>query len=393
MKILMLNYEFPPMGGGGGRATFNIARELVRFGHDVHVLTSKVRGQMACEVYEGITIHRLPTWRKSIHDCGFIGAFVYVFFAYFKLLELVRRHEFDILHYFFSLPTGLLSILPGKHRDIPYIVSLRGSDVPHYDPYNQQLETAHRFMKPLTVRIWEQAKEVVALSDSLGRTALRTNQHQCMKIIRNGIDTDVFRPPITRGNRKTLKLVVVSRLIERKGIQYILAAIAKLKDKDIELTIVGRGNYESNLKRICRVHELERKITFHGYCTNEMLPRIYQEHDVFILTSLAESFGIVFLEAMACGLPAIAGRTGGIPDIISEENGILVEPTDIDEIRDAILKMQENPELRRQMGYKNRHKVLDSYSWRNVAMMYQDIYHSTSPVTGMAHLPLENILN
>jgi glycosyltransferase involved in cell wall biosynthesis len=374
MRILLLNYEFPPIGGGAGRATYNIAKQLVLLGNDVDVLTSKAKGQKAYEVSDGVTIYKAPIFRKSIHECGFCGAFVYVFFAYFKLRHLVNTYDYDVLHYFFSLPTGLLALIPGKHKNLPFILSLRGSDVPFYDPFNNNLNIAHRLLKPVTAKIWREAKRTVALSQSLRRTALKTSPTQNILVIRNGIDSELFHPGKIRNDQKSLKMITVSRLIERKGIQYVLKAIFELADADISLTIVGTGNYETHLKRKCEEYGLQDVVNFYGYCPNEKLPMLYHYSDVFILTSLAESFGIVFLEAMACGLPIIGGRSGGIPSIVSDENGILVEPKSVSEIKNAILKIKNNPGIRREMALRNRKKILEHYDWKNVAEMYKKIY-------------------
>ena len=367
------------MGGGAGRATCNIARQLVQLGHDVDVLTSGIMEFKSVEDLDKVTVYRVKTCRKNIHDCGLLGASVYVFFAYFKLLKLVRKNDYDILHYFFSMPTGLLIFLPGKHRKIPYIVSLRGSDVPHYDCFNRRLELIHSLLTPLTKRIWTNAKAVVALSKSLRQTALETDPTQQIHIIGNGINTEIFKPLVLDNTSKSLRLVTVCRLLERKGIQYVLAAMAELSNPNISLKIVGLGNYETELRQLCKHYSLESVVSFHGYCVNEELPHIFRDSDVFILTSLAESFGIVFLEAMSCALPIIGGRTGGIPGIISEENGILVEPTDVDDIKKAILKLMLQPELRKEMGQRNRQKMIDQYSWRHIADMYLNIYsHSVN---------------
>jgi len=379
MRILLLNYEFPPVGGGAGRATYNIARELVRLGHNVDVLTSRMKGHKRHEVIDNIMIYRVLTHRKNIHDCGFFGAFIYIFLAYFKLLKLVHSTRYDILHYFFSLPTGLLTVLPGKHRKIPYIISLRGSDVPFYDPYNVPLKIAHSLLKSLTIRIWRQARYVVALSNSLRDLAHKTNPAQPIEVIRNGIDADLFHPGDVPRNSKTFKLLTVSRLLERKGIQYLLKALSQLSNIDVSLTIVGMGNFEVQLKKLCVKYGLNGMVRFFGYCPNEKLSSIYQDHDVFVLPSLAESFGIVFLEAMACGLPVIGGFTGGIPSIISQENGILVEPREVNEIKKSILVMKDQPAVRKEMEGNNRKKVLEQYSWLKVAEMYQNIYRGKAP--------------
>ena len=371
---MLLNYEFPPMGGGAGRATYNIARQLALLGHDVDVLTSRANGEKACEETGGVTIHRVPIIRENIHECGFFGAFVYVFFAYFKLIKLIETKDYDILHYFFGLPTGLLAVLPARHKHIPFVVSLRGSDVPFYDPFNKHLSLAHQLLKPVTQSIWRRANHVVALSESLRSTALKTSPKEKIDVIENGIDSEIFHAKRNRRVDKSFKMILVSRLIERKGIQYVIAAMSGLADADISLTVVGVGKYEKKLKKMCEECGLQSVVHFYGYCPNEKLPSLYHESDVFILTSLAESFGIVFLEAMASGLPVIGGRTGGVPAIVSAENGILVEPTSVKEIGNAIVKMKENPGMRRDMAVRNRQKVLEQYSWERVAEMYNRIY-------------------
>ena len=121
-----------------------------------------------------VKVYTVPSLRKGIHDCGIRGALTYLFYAYFKMLKLFRYKKYDIIHYYFSLPTAFLSVLPGKHRRVPYIISLRGSDVPNYDIYNKKLELLHKFCLPLTKLIWNRAKAVIAVTTSLKQTALLT---------------------------------------------------------------------------------------------------------------------------------------------------------------------------------------------------------------------------
>ncbi|MDA3918438.1 MAG: glycosyltransferase family 4 protein [Deltaproteobacteria bacterium] len=371
----MLNYEFPPMGGGAGNATDNISKNLALAGHNVTVLTSKCGGQPVFEVKNGVKIYRVFSWRNSIHDCGFKGAYTYILFAAFKLWKFNRTEKFDILHYFFSLPTGLLSLFPWAFKNTPYIVSLRGSDVPYYDIYNKKVHLLNLILKPVNTYIWRNAKEVVALSRGLKATAMKTASKQSFKVIPNGVETDLFNPGLCKKkSANKFRLITVSRLINRKGIDHVLAALAALKDKDIELLIVGIGNYENTLKKMCSELKLNDCVTFYGYCLREQLFKLYNKADVFILPSLAESFGLVFTEAMACGLPVIGGRTGGVPDLIKSENGILVEPGNIKEIKSAIVKMKQGQKMRVCMGEANRLRVLEHYSWGSVAQKYYQIY-------------------
>jgi glycosyltransferase involved in cell wall biosynthesis len=375
MKILMLNYEFPPMGGGAGNATDNISKEMVKMGHDLTVLTSGYGDLPKFELKDGVKIYRVFSWRKGIHDCGFRGAYTYLFSAAFKLLSLKKTDQFDIIHYFFSLPTGLLSLVPWAFRGTPYIVSLRGSDVPYYDVFNKKVHLFNMILKPINRFIWRKAKRVVALSNGLRLTALRTSPKQSIDVIPNGVETDLFKPfPSNSERDNKFRLITVSRLINRKGIDHILKALSELEDNDITLLVVGTGSYESYLKKMCHKLGLDNVVTFYGYCPREKLPELYNKADVFILPSLAESFGIVFAEAMACGLPVIGAKTGGIVDLVHSENGILVEPGNIKQIKEAILQMKQSKELRMATGRANRTEVLEHYSWKNVALKYLSIY-------------------
>lgn len=378
MRILLLNYEFPPMGGGAGWATYNIAKELVQLGNQVDVLTSKLPNNTSFFHYEGVTVYGMPCWRNGIHDCGLKGAYSYLFLAAFKLRTLLKIHNYDLLHYFFSLPTGLLTFLPWVPAKIPYVVSLRGSDVPNYDVYNKKVNTLHAILKPINKYIWKKGKSVVALSQGLRETALATAPTQAIEVIPNGVETDIFKPVNEKTQDDgTLTLIAVSRLIERKGVQHVLKALGELNDKSIRLIVVGTGNFEDKLKSLCHTLGLEDTVTFRGYCAREELPPLYNQSDVFILPSMAESFGIVFAEAMACELPIIGGRTGGVPELVREENGILVEPGNVKDIKQAIVRMKDSPNMRKAMGQANRARVVNYYSWRRTAQDYLGLYEKS----------------
>ena len=379
MKILLLNYEFPPMGGGASVATFNIAKQLSQMGFQVDILTSKICGQKSRENIEGVTIHRVVSFRRSIHDCGILGAFSFLFFAAFRYIQLTRKNRYDMLTYFFSLPTGALRLLPGHHRKIPYIVSLRGSDVPMYDPYNKSLQLFHKILEPVTKYILRNAEKVIALSESLKKMALQTYPDIEITIIPNGIEADLFKPSKTREKKEIIKFLTVTRLIERKGVQHILKALSELRKEDqsfekISLTIIGTGNYEPQLKELSKKLSLNDVVNFHGFCPRDKLPKYYKQSDIFLLPSLAESFGVVFAEAMSCGLPVISTKVGAIPDIVKNEHGILVEPGNVADIKKAIKYMLNNRARWNSMGNACRIKIIEEYSWKAVADKYCEIY-------------------
>jgi glycosyltransferase involved in cell wall biosynthesis len=375
VKLLLLNYEYPPLGGGAGKATQAIARQLSIRKHDVSIITSNTEFSFKEATDNGVKIYAVPSLRKGIHDCGFRGVITYLFFAYFILVKLSFSNSYDVIHYFFSLPTAFLSLLPGKHRKLPYIVSLRGSDVPKYDVYNKKLVFFHKLYLPFTKLIWKRAKAVVAVTNSLRQTALLTKPNQSIKVIPNGIDTSIFFPPVeSKTNDDEFRLITVSRLIKRKGIQYILKALSNIRDKSISLTIIGEGNYENELKKMCSNLGLTGSVTFLGFCERNTIATYLGQSDVFILLSLAEAFGNVIAEAMACKLPIISANEGGIPDLVSEENGILVEPENISQTISAIITMKTNKEMRIKMGKANAEKIMQTYNWEKIAMAYENIY-------------------
>lgn len=377
LNILIVNYEFPPLGGGAGKAAYNLARQLAFAGHRVDVLTSRMKGQRSLEKSDGITIHRVKSWRKGIHDCGFRGALTFLIFAIPKFLQITRHNTYDLIHYFFGLPTGFLALLPGTHRKIPYIISLRGSDVPGYDEYNRNLQKAHRMALPLTKKIWRNARKIVAVTDSLKDKALHTLPTVEIDVVPNGVDELFLNfTDLRRQRNKGYQLISVARLIERKGIQDVLRALAELDDPDISLLIVGEGNYEDQLKKINRDLSLDGRVTFYGFCHPRLLPDLLKKTDAFILPSRVEAFGNVFAEAMACGLPVIGTDTGGIKDLIGNDNGILVKPGDIEMLKQAIASMKASKELNLKMGEANRKKIMENYRWENVTNQYISIYNN-----------------
>ncbi len=353
----------------------SIAEHLAAMGYDVNVITSHISFSYKDINENGLKIYFVPSFRKGIHDCGLRGALTFLIFSYFKLLKLLHSNKYDIIHYFFSLPTAFLSVLPGKHRQLPYIVSLRGSDVPNYDIYNKRLELLHKVYLPVTKHIWKKAKSVIAVTKSLKQTALQTNPHQLINVIPNGIDMNVFLPSKKiKENEEKFRLITVSRLIRRKGIQDILKALSEINDSCISLTIIGEGNYENELRNMCNSLGLDNNVKFIGFCPRNDIPSYFWKSDAFILLSLAEAFGNVIAEAMACGLPIIGANKGGIPDLVSEENGILVQPENILEIKSAIITMKNDKEMRIKMGKINAEKIADGYNWRHIAESYRDIY-------------------
>ncbi|HEU5170135.1 MAG TPA: glycosyltransferase [Gemmatimonadales bacterium] len=377
MRILLLNYEYPPLGGGAGIATAALAEELVDRGDRVDVVTSHPGGDdRAClRPRPGLAVHRVRAWRKGVHQAGMMGAGSYVLTAAPLLHRLLSRGRYDVAHLFFSLPTGLLLPLCRRHA-IPTIVSLRGSDVPGYDPYNRGLQRIHRLLRPVTRSVWRRAGRVVAVCESLGRLARRTEPRLCVTAVPNGVDVRLFRPPeAPRPVQGPVRCIAVARLVERKGLGDLVEALARLERGYYRLEIVGSGPDERMLRERADRLGVGREIEFTGALDHAAVAERLRRADLFTLPSREEAFGNAFAEALAAGLPIVGTAVGGIPELVTPgENGLLVRPGDAAALAAAIRRLGDDPGLRASMGARNRARALATLSWPAVAARYATIY-------------------
>lgn len=378
LRILLLNYEFPPSGGGAGNATYYTALELSRRGHRVDVLTARLPNQPDVDTVGSMRVHRVYSHRRSVHESGLFGAATYLVMALRRLRHLTRSNDYNLYHFYFGLPTGILALYVHLVLKKPYIISLRGSDVPGYDHTHGYLQPLHLVLRPISRYLWTRAAAVVALSKHLRDLARLTTPKLDISVIGNAVDDELFPGKPHERQPGPLRLICVCRLIKRKGINFLIEAMQILDEEDITLEIVGTGDSHAEIDALVRASGVEHKITMTGYVPRECLAERYHAADVFILPSLSESFGQVLLEAMSCGLPVIASRVGGIPETIEHGvNGLLVQPGNARALVAAIQKLAANPELTRELGDNNAKRARSHYSWRVIADRYEDIYRRT----------------
>ena len=367
------------MGGGAGNATHNTAVGLARCGHVVHVLTARLPGQPAVETLDGVVVHRVSSFRRSIMECGLIGAASYLLFALAALIRLGREHRYDVYQLYFGMPTGLLALYVHFVLKKPYVLALRGSDVPGYDHSNWYMAPLHRLLMPLTRYLWKRAAKVTVLSRGLDALARSTCPDVETVVISNAIDPDVFpaKPTATSAAQPgaPLRLLTVCRMVRRKGLNFLIEAMQELRKDGIELDLIGSGQEWQSVAQLIEKRGLEDCVTMLGYVPRDQLYHYYHQADIFVLPSLSESFGQVLLEAMSCGLPIVATTVGGIPETIRpERNGVLIPPADPRAIVDAVRHLAAQPALRDEIGRRNAAHVRNRYSWAAVAGQYETLY-------------------
>lgn len=406
MRILVLNYEYPPLGGGAGIATAALAHGLVERGVAVDVVTASAgpdaerrttprAGEGLLE--GGVRLYRVQSQRVGVHEAGMVGAASYLINALPLVRQLLRTNHYDALHVFFSLPTGAL--LPFLNlRGIPVVVSLRGSDVPGYDPHHVGVQRMHRLLKPLTRWIWRRADRVVALSESLGRLTAQTMPELRYAVVPNGVDLALFHPPevMRQPEKRPVRCLAVARLVERKGLGCLIRAFALLERGRFELDIVGDGPDRQVLRELANQLGVAKEVRFLGSLSRAMVAERYRQADLFTLPSTAESFGNVFAEALASGLPIVASQVGGIPDLVEHGiNGLLVPPADPHSLARAISYLGDDHQLRSAMSSRNRAKAEANLEWAQVTKRYLSIYEAVMhqlPTPSLVAEPTASVL-
>ena len=369
----MLSYEFPPLGGGGAGVVSGLTAELVRMGHEVDLVTMGFRGLPRRERIKGVEVHRVPCIRLRETYCTMAEQATYIASALPYALRLVRKRNHDVNHTHFILPDGVLSILLRRFTGLPYLVTSHGSDVPGYNPH--RFLRAHRVLAPAWRAIVEDAETIVCPSEVLRALVLEARPETRTTVIPNGIAIDRFRP----GVQKKKRILVVTRMLERKGVQFFLRALEGL-ELDYEVDIVGDGPYLEALKSLAS--KLRLNVRFRGWVDRDSdeLTDLYESSQIYVFPSEAENFPIVLLEAMSAGMAIITTKGTGCAEVVGD-TALLVEPRDTAAIREALVRLVGDPELCGRMGASARTRLEANFTWPAVARHYLDCYAEYVRVT------------
>ncbi len=371
MKILMLNYEFPPIGGGAAKANLCLLRQYA--GRDdmrLDMLTSAPKPGFKSEKFsENITIHKVGIHKKHLHLWRRIEVIEWLVKAGFYYRRLLQKNDYDLAHAFFGFPTGRLCY---RNADrLPYIISLRGSDVPGQ---HARLQLDYKILAPAFRSIWKKASALVACSEGLKERALLFMPSVRIDVIPNGVELDRFFPTGTAEKPEVLRLLTVGRLSVTKRIEMLIDAVEILHRTacKLHLTIVGSGQMERQLRKIVAERELSDVIKMTGRINAGKMPEVYRNNDIFISASMQEGMSNAMLEAMASGLPIVTTRCEGLAELI-DGNGLIVEQDNVEEIAKAVKQLADDPELYKQMSTAAR-KQAEKFDWAKVAESYLEQY-------------------
>lgn len=369
MNILVVSHEYPPIGGGGANACLFLTKGYAEAGHKVTLVTVWYEGLQEHELLNGVEIFRVKSKRAYKEHCSFQEMLSYIMKALPVADRLAKKEKYDICQVFFGIPSGPIGYWLKKRYKLPYIIRFGGGDIPGFQ---DRFKLVYKAIGPFVKVIWKNADALVANSEGLRAFAQRFYDKKPIDVIYNGVDTDKFYPDITKRNSEQINLLFISRLIERKGIQFIIPELKKIQqatEKRIHLTIVGDGPYRETLEGLVDQCGVRNMVTFVGQKDKAELLPYYQAGDIFVFPSKREGMPNAVLEAMACGLPVVMAPCEGSQELV-DGNGMIVAA---DEIGKVLINIVTDEQRMAHWGAESRKRVETVFSWDSVVENYLEI--------------------
>jgi glycosyltransferase involved in cell wall biosynthesis len=391
LRILFCNYEYPPLGGGGGVVMAAMARALAER-HDVTVLTSRAAGLPSAGMDANVKVVRVPVFfRRRLAVANLPSMAAYLPMGLWRGLQLGREQRFDVINTHFAVPTGPLGDWLSTRLGIPNILSVHGGDL--YDPSKQSSPHRHAFLRRAVARLLEKADGVVAQSRDTARNVEQIyGVGRKVDLIPLGID----RPPQNvRAQRSDFNLpedafvlVTAGRIVPRKASTQLIDTLVALPD--VFLLVVGDGPEAAAVKQRAAGLGVDNRLRMLGYVSDEVKYNAYASSNVFVSTAQHEGFGLVFLEAMSFGLPVVCYNRGGQTDFLSTpDTGDVIQLNDQKAFNDAVRALRDSPERCAAVGRHNLAKVEDFFIER-CAEAYEELFETAISDRSAAAAPLEH---
>jgi glycosyltransferase involved in cell wall biosynthesis len=406
LKIGLLSYRGNPYCGGQGIYLTYLANELVKLGHEVHVIVGPpwplfIKGAFVHPVdnfnFFGKKKDFLPPANpfkifSPLHFYEFsasrFGVFpeikAFSFRAFFKLLELTKNHHFDILHDNQCLGYGMLL---WKVLGMPVVSTLHHplsiDRMTWFEqPSNLKQKVKRVLYYPLLMQriVSNRLDRIITVSQDSAREITRAFgvAPENIRVVYNGLDGQEFAP-ISGLAKEPKRLIFVGNSEDRKkGLLYLLQALTYLPE-DVTLTVVDGGAPQRTFAPLLTdKYQIAHRVHFTGKIDSGDLVRLYCRAEIAVVPSLYEGFGFPAAEAMACELPVVASTAGALPEVVGNDGaGILVPPRNAPALAQAINALLQDPELRRRMVQAGRRRVLSLFTWEKAARQMVEVYKET----------------
>ena len=341
MRILILNHEYPPVGGGGGQAAQDIAKELTRRGHEITILTAHLKGLPRDEVADKIHILRVPSLRKHPYRSGFLAMGVYILAAIGSGFHLIRRWQPDIIHVHFAVPAGAAAWILARLTGIPYVLTAHLGDIPGGVP--EKTSKWFRWVLPFTKPIWQGAACITTVSE-FTRSLIRQNYPVDPIVIPNGINMELINPEKLQVHDPPT-VIFAGRFMPQKNLIELVEILALVKNLPWKCVMLGDGPLLEEVKHAITTHNLDERFFLPGWVTTQEVLANFAQSDLLLMPSLSEGLSVVGLQALAMGLAIVASRAGGNVELVQQGvNGFLADPGDREALSGALRGLLSNHE-------------------------------------------------
>lgn len=375
MKILLLNYEYPPIGAGAGVISRHIAEGLSGRGHPVTVITTWFPGESEKDDSENLKIIRLRSKRKYIYKSDIFEMLSWAKESKKFLSEYCKNNLFDIVFANFSLPGGDVAFFLKKNFGFPYVVISHGHDIPWFFPSQMMLYHAltYRWIKRICMASERNFIQSDAMKKNIDRFTGKGNENKNV-LIPNGSDFDNFKPDHSRKS-ENFKIIFVGRLVKQKDPFTFLKAIKlfALTNKDFTVHVIGDGPLKKKMEYYVNRNNLWKKVVFKGWLSKDEVLKEYQSSHIKIAPSLEEGMSISIMESIACGQYVLTTPVSENASLIQEHvTGEIVKLRDYKDIADRLQKFYFDKFI---TGYSipdeylEKHK--DKYGWDSIAASYE----------------------
>ena len=378
MRILFCNYEYPPLGGGGGVINAHLAEQLAE-NHEVTVLTSQALDLPEREDVNNVEVIRVPVvGRSEAAAASMVSMASYLPSGAWHGRSLLKRRQFDVINTHFVVPTGPLGAHLASVGRIPNVLTVHGGDL--FDPSKSSSPHRHLALRMLIRRLLKRADVVVGQSKN---TIDNVHQYYIADLLCQLIPLGIERPPQPQKGRTELGfanddkiLVAVGRLVARKAISQLVELVARMGDAALKLVVVGSGPLQGDLEAQAKALGIEDQVRLTGFISDQEKADLLYASDLYVSTSQHEGFGLVFLEAMAAGLPVVCYDFGGQSDFL--ENGItgaLVPLNELEVFQRECATLLNSTKLRSKMARENLNRI-ESYFIDTCARRYEELFES-----------------
>lgn len=393
MRILMLNNEFPPLGGGTGTANRALLQLFARVPSlEIDLITSALgRHKEEEEFSEHIRIFKVPVSIKNIHHSSNRELLVYTAHAFILALRRHRARRYEFCFAWSALPAGFVALALRRLKGLQYLVRVCGPDIPGFE---QRYRAIYPILSPIIRTIWHDAAVVVAKSEGEREMIRAFDRSTNVTLVPNGVDLTAFQSAAPIPDNGPLRLLCVARLIERKGQHHLIEAVKQLADGGIDVTLelVGTGDARTSYERQAQRLGLNGRINFLGYVAREEIAGHYARAHVFVLPSYNEGMSVATLEAMAAGLPIVITRTCGTTELVEEGvNGLTLDWADVDTLTTHIHRLATNRALVRRMGAASCARAA-CFSWDAAAVRYLELFQQLATCNSNLRLEKEPVL-